>query len=358
MIAKTLATCIYKQILYSKSTLGFRIFSKIRQILLKCCDPIIRLNFRGSELRFPFSHTLFINQRLYPNYDMQLHKIASYIRSKTGNLCMIDVGANIGDTAILTNMPQAQFLLIEGEKKYASLLQENIQSYYGANSIKNLQEISPKSSISGQLGGGILIENCFITDKKGDYQINLSCGSAKLEKLQDSPNCDFINTNKADSTNSSKLTESSDFKADSAQKLHFKTLDSVVLEHNFAPNFIKIDTDGFDFKVLRSAENTLQTYKPLVFFEWDLFLLQAQNENPLSIFSNLANLGYQNALIFDNFGTLLCAYNLKDSINLKLLLAYTKNSDKNIYYYDVLVFPDTGIYDAKECMEFCNFGTF
>ena len=58
----------------------------------------------------------------------------------------------------------------------------------------------------------------------------------------------------------------------------------MVKQANFSPNFIKIDTDGFDFKVLRGANNTLKTYKPVIFFEWDKIHLQAQNEDFLSIF--------------------------------------------------------------------------
>lgn len=49
--------------------------------------------------------------------------------------------------------------------------------------------------------------------------------------------------------------------------ISIKTLDDIILEYHFVPNFIKIDTDGFDFKVLRSAESALISHKPTLYFE-------------------------------------------------------------------------------------------
>lgn len=50
--------------------------------------------------------------------------------------------------------------------------------------------------------------------------------------------------------------------------MRFFTLDSIVTIYHFEPNLIKIDTDGFDFKVLRGAQRTLKEYAPVIFFEW------------------------------------------------------------------------------------------
>ena len=77
-----------------------------------------------------FAHD-FYQPKLYPTYDMQLHKIAHYIAQKMGSIHIIDVGANIGDTAVFMNMPQAQFLLIEGEKSYNALIETNFYRHYG-----------------------------------------------------------------------------------------------------------------------------------------------------------------------------------------------------------------------------------
>ena len=85
-----IATFIYKQILNSKHKLSFKIYAKLRTLLLRFIDPLITLKFRGYTLSMPFSHTIFINQKLYPTYDMQLHKIAHYIAQKMGSIHIIE----------------------------------------------------------------------------------------------------------------------------------------------------------------------------------------------------------------------------------------------------------------------------
>ncbi|RAX52443.1 hypothetical protein CCY99_07275 [Helicobacter sp. 16-1353] len=113
---------------------------------------------------------------------------------------------------------------------------------------------------------------------------------------------------------------------------------------------MKIDTDGFDFKVLRSARETLEMHKPCIYFEWDKFHLEAQNENVLSIFSFLGELGYEWAIIYDNFGNLLCTISTSDTQNLALLMKYTKISNCNIFYYDVLLF-----HSISDCEEYLRY---
>lgn len=312
MIAQ-IATFIYKRILASRHKLSFRFYTKLRALVLKFVDPLITISFRTYTLKMPFSHTIFLNQKLYPTYDMQLHKIASYITQKMGFIHIVDVGANIGDTAVFMDMPQARFLLIEGEKSYNALIQHNFSKHYD-------------EAIRGGATPQLLIENSFITDTHDSYTITRYDGSAKLEH---SP-----------STIDSK---------DLSHDLTFHTLDALIAKHHFSPNFIKIDTDGFDFKVIRSATHTLQTHKSAIFFEWDLFFLQAQNEDPTSIFAHLKSLGYTQLLIFDNFGNLLVVLDSDDTPNLALLLDYTLKSNKHIYYYDVLALHQDTPLDAWEC---------
>lgn len=121
---------VYKLILRTRSRVFEKILLKIRAIMLKISNPMITLEYRGFRLKMPFSHTIFYYQKLYPNYDMWLHRIGSYIMAKQGTLKMIDVGANIGDTAVFMNIPQAKYLLIEGERSYVQLIKENLALNY------------------------------------------------------------------------------------------------------------------------------------------------------------------------------------------------------------------------------------
>lgn len=200
---------------------------------------------------------------------------------------MIDVGANIGDTVVFTNIPEGKYLLIEGEDSYNQLIDKNLKQNH----------IPTQNAI---------VENVFIGDCDKHFSNNLQDGSGSLKASLDKKGITTV------------------------------SLDDVVKKHNFKPNFIKIDTDGFDFKVIRSAKETLKQYTPILFFEWDKFFLKNQNENPLSIFPILQKLGYYDIFIFDNFGNLLCRENINNLDNLQRLLDYTEKSNKNIYYYDLL----------------------
>ena len=57
-------------------------------------------------------------------------------------------------------------------------------------------------------------------------------------------------------------------------------------------NFIKIDTDGYEFDVLKGAINTLLTYKPLVIFEFSSYLIKEKNINIKEYFDFFRKLNY------------------------------------------------------------------
>lgn len=310
-----IATLIYKAILTAESKLIRFILLKIRSMILKVYNPIINITFNGVNLDMPFSHTIFYFQKIYPNYDIHLHKIAKYIKEQQGYLNMIDVGANIGDTVVFTNIHGANYLLIEGEKSYIKLIDNNLIANY-----KQIENITNGGGIYDKNSTTYIIENTFLSDDVGYYKINLDNGSGKLE------HSDYKNT------------------------LPLNTLDIIVKKHKFKANFIKIDTDGFDFKVIRSGINIIKDNLPVLYFEWDKFHLESQNENPISIFKLLNKLGYEDGAIFDNFGNLLCSIKTYDENNLKILIGYTEVSKKNIYYYDVLLFNKNSNLDIKDCI--------
>lgn len=126
-----LATHIYKVILKTDSKIVTKLYLKLRAVILKFSNPLIEVSFRGFRFVMPFSHTIFIFQKMYPNYDMALGKIARIIRNKQGYLNMIDVGANIGDTACFSKVSDAKYLLIEGESSYSRLIPTNMAYNYG-----------------------------------------------------------------------------------------------------------------------------------------------------------------------------------------------------------------------------------
>ncbi len=272
---------------------GFKVrfFKNMRLELIKKKDPVVRYKINGVMLKMPMSQMTPKFMKENPNYDRQLPKICEQIKEKVGrNLSIIDVGANIGDTVINIGMKDAKYLLVEGCSKYYELISDNLQNNYNYK-----------------------LEKCFLGDAgsaTGTYKIITDHGTACLSPV-------------TDTNENSSITI---------------TLDDLLRKYPFAPDILKIDTDGFDFAVMRGAEDTLRTHKPYIYFEWGIEDLIKNNEDPVSIWNYLNNLGYKKAYIYDNFGSLLTVISTDDYEALKLLSNYIINAKpRKIWYYDVLL---------------------
>jgi hypothetical protein len=105
-------------------------------------------------------------------------------------------------------------------------------------------------------------------------------------------------------------------------------------------DLIKIDTDGFDYKILRSGVGTLKNQRPLLFFEWDPLLWEAQGDHPLDVFTFLAQLGYSAFVFFTDTGFFQTLISGPDTPALELLssAAAARRGIDNLYF-DVLAGP-------------------
>ncbi len=77
------------------------------------------------------------------------------------------------------------------------------------------------------------------------------------------------------------------------QLVEMVTLDDVLLNRG-GVDFVKVDTDGFDFEVLRGAERLLREQRPLLFFELAPYLLTGA----LDDLDWLQSLGYRQLTCF------------------------------------------------------------
>jgi len=80
-------------------------------------------------------------------------------------------------------------------------------------------------------------------------------------------------------------------------------------------DLIKIDTDGFEFPILRSGRAVLSRC-PALFFEWLPALWKEQGEDPAAIFDWLAGFGYKDFCFFSDGGFFYCrtTYNQPETI--------------------------------------------
>ena len=66
------------------------------------------------------------------------------------------------------------------------------------------------------------------------------------------------------------------------------TIDSL----NIDPDFIKIDTEGWEYNILKGAEKTIKRCKPLMQIEWNETNMAQCNVNPTEVKDYVTSLGY------------------------------------------------------------------
>jgi FkbM family methyltransferase len=250
------------------------------------------MNMDGILLKLNLSHNLPLYYTENQNYDRALPKICKYLHAHDGKMKLIDIGANIGDTAaFVDNMTQGYVLCIEGSPYFISLLSENIKYF------KNCH---------------VEIDGVFCGNKDGvvNYTNLYDSGTSKLIKSEDSN-----------------------------KNYTVKTLNTIIKDHPAFrdSNILKIDTDGFEFEVLQGGIEFITTATQVIFFELSFDDLEntGQHEIIKNIFSTFNKIGYEDSLFYDNFGN---AREIVKTGNMEHILGMISKIDrKKIYYYDILV---------------------
>lgn len=252
----------------------YKLLLKMRELLLTFNpDASVLYQYKQFSLKFPFSHDYPINKKHLTTYSENLGVIAQIVGSKYPNTTAIDVGANIGDSAaIIQSFIDMPILCIEGNPKFIPILRHN------RSQLKN-----------------ITIAEYFVGESNESVSAINTGGTARL----------------ISASGGSTTKTMSEILAAYASFEHAKLL--------------KIDTDGFDNKIIRASTELLKQAKPILFFEYDPFFLKQANEQPADIFSYLESLGYTKLVLFDNLGKLLCTTETNQSNLLSELTAYYDN---------------------------------
>jgi FkbM family methyltransferase len=205
------------------------------------------------------------------------------MHQKYPNLKVIDVGANIGDSAVLIkDIADVPILCIEGNPKFLDLLKLNT---------KSLNQVA--------------IADCFVGEEMSKVEAISGLGSAHLKESNEGG-------------------------------IEVKTMQRVIAENDTFRHakLLKIDTDGFDNKIIRGAKTYLIESKAAVFFEYDPYFLSKQGEQGVDIFDFFVDLGYKKFLIFDNIGDFLITLGSQNKKQFIELHAYFNKDGKQ--YMDIL----------------------
>lgn len=81
--------------------------------------------------------------------------------------------------------------------------------------------------------------------------------------------------------------------ADEGLSVNVETLDSFSTVLNVPPDFIKIDAEGYELKILKGGIKTIQKHKPILFLEVNEFALKRQGTFPEHLRQFVESLGYE-----------------------------------------------------------------
>jgi FkbM family methyltransferase len=265
--------------------------------LLRLCpqDTAFKARLHGFEFLLPAGHLLPVYLCENPDQEKPLLDLVSTMQrfGRPGDFVMVDVGANIGDTAIPAALraPQGTFLCIEGSPGYFHFLERNVERAEMAGRFL-LREV-----LCGESGDqGLMIEANF--------------GSGVVKR------------------------------GDGGEGTPLATLDHILEQAGLLDrvSLIKVDTDGFDYKVLRGGRKCLETRRPVLFFELAPTVLKDQKEDPLGIFPVLQEWGYSDFLLYTNFGEFFGHGRFDDPAGMEFLhqaIQYALRHRR--FFYDVVV---------------------
>jgi FkbM family methyltransferase len=271
-----------------KENILVKIFNQLLLILRKIIirinnSKLIQYRLENVDLTLPLRHELPIIKKAFMHYDSAIGRIPKYLSQKYSSFQAIDIGANVGDTAIIIKANlDIPILCVEADDFYFNLLQFNT---------KNIP--------------GIAHEHCFVGDiTDNDLQLISYKGTARLIKSTK-------NNNRVD----------------------FKSLSEIIEKHKNFDNlkFLKIDTDGFDCKIIRANINFINQNKPVIFFEYDPYFLNQAGDDGLSVFDFLMQIDYQKLLVYDNTGSFLISTETNNRKVLEELNNYFSGRESAMY---------------------------
>lgn len=210
----------------------------------------------------PASHNLPRILKEFPHYEGEIARLAEFLLNTEGRLVMVDVGANVGDTvALIPSRNRGRFLCIEGNPNFFKLLQKNFGKLPNVSCV-----------------------NALVTDSIGPSQGAEFIEAGGTARVADGP------------------------PSHSATKMSRSTVDDILSANaSFpTPNFLKIDTDGYDLKVLRGSASLLRKSRPALHFELSFRHWREFGDSTWEQAADfLSAIGYEECLLYDNAGYLI-----------------------------------------------------
>jgi len=271
----------------------------------KFVPEIITIQIGDFNLKVNSKNILSYWYRKYPKYNSELVRAAEIVQKKYPQSGIIDIGANVGDTlCLIKSKVNVNFICIEGDSFLFELLTDNLKQF-----------------------NDIIAFNYFLGEKPG-------CVPVITEK--DGWNTTLIPSNDVNS-----------------KEIEINTLDRVLKGVKDAEcyKFLKIDTEGFDMKIIRGGLEFIKKSMPVIFLEYNRTNMDIIKENGIETLFILQEIGYNKLLVYENMGRFILSTTLDNHKLINQLHEYIDGKNSTIPYFDFCLFHSNDEDIANEFIE-------
>lgn len=267
----------------------FASLKSVKQQLNTCIftsQKLVDARYGKFSLKVPVKHLLLHHLRTQPYRDINLGMAAKFLGEKYPGASIVDIGANIGDTAaLMATYASNPLVLVEASSYFFELLQHNVQQFENEVALHNVlvgDGADKQGSLHHWGGTACFSENCDSSN---------SIPTVRLEEIAGEKTC-----------------------------------------------LVKSDTDGFDFAILQGSLDWFAKVKPGIMFENQIRTgddLEASN----TLIENLEKIGYRYFTVWDDPGFHMLSTSSVDelkSLNRYQYKVWQGQGKKSICNLDVL----------------------
>lgn len=209
---------------------------------------------QGVRLELPWSHRLPDYAGPGSPYGQNLVELARLLAQVAPPLTVLDVGANVGDSALqILNAAPGRVLCIEADTYYLEFLHRNVDADDRITVVESLLAVDQATAATTAVRGGGTTR--FVRGSGSDAMASITPAA-----LRDT-HPDFADL-----------------------------------------RLVKSDTDGYDVALVPAIAEAWSAARPLLFFEYDPYLTRIAGYDPSAVWERLEALGYRKAWVWTQSG--------------------------------------------------------
>lgn len=238
-----------------------RMHSPVRRL---CGRRSVFRQVQGVELWMPWSHRLPDYAAIAPTYGQNLVEVASHLAQRSDSpLQVVDVGANIGDSALqILARVEARVLAVEPDPFYLGFLRRNVADRHDVT-------VAPFLLNTASDAGGEWVAERKAGTAHFTRRVSPAGVKGELSAQETLPVADIRNI--------------------------YPAFDRVTL--------VKSDTDGYDTRLVPELADAFASSGPVLFFEYDPSLTaRVSGARADDVWPELAARGYDRVGMWDNAG--------------------------------------------------------